>query len=54
MNLILKVSGLFEDLQVNILLTKIFLDFLFQKALLIIYKRLGIKELSSIITIKVL
>ena len=54
MNLILKVSGLFEDLQVNILLTTIFLDFLFQKALLIIYKRLGIKELSSIITIKVL
>ena len=29
MNLILKVAGLFEDLQVNVLLTKIFLDFLF-------------------------
>ena len=28
-NLILKVAGLFEDLQVNVLLTKIFLDFLF-------------------------
>ena len=28
-NLLLKVSRFFHDLQVNILLTKIFLDFLF-------------------------
>ena len=39
MNLLLKVSRFFHDLQVNVLLTKIFLDFLFQKALLIICKR---------------
>ena len=29
MNLLLKVSRFFHDLQVNVLLTKIFLDFLF-------------------------
>ena len=28
MNLLLKVSRFFQDLQVNVLLTKIFLDFL--------------------------
>ena len=38
MNLLLKVSRFFHDIQVNVSLTKIFLDFLFQKALLIIYK----------------
>ena len=38
MNLLLKVSRFFHDIQVNVLLTKIFLDFLFQKALLIIFK----------------
>ena len=41
-NLLIKVSRFFHDLQVNVSLTKAFLDFLFQKALLIIYKHLGI------------
>ena len=50
MNLLLKVSLFFHDLQVNVLLTKIFLGFLFQKALLIIYKHLGIEVFSSNIT----
>ena len=53
MNLLLKVSRFFHDLQANVLFTKIFLDFLFYKALLIIEKRLGIEEFSSIIIIKI-
>ena len=51
MNLLLKVSRFFNDPQVNVLLTKILLDFLFQKALLIIYKHLGIEEFFPNITI---
>ena len=54
MNLLLKVSRFFHDLQVNVLVTKIFLDYLFWKALLIIYKRLEIEEFSSTIAITVL
>ena len=51
MNLLLKVSRFFHDLQGNVLLTKIFLDFLCQKALLIFYKHLGMEGFSSSITI---
>ena len=51
MNLLLKVSRFFHDLLVYVLLTKIFLDFLFEKALLIISKHLGIEEFFSNITI---
>ena len=41
MNSLLKVSRFFHDLQVNVLLTNIFLDFFFQKALLIILQTSG-------------
>ena len=51
MKLLLQVSCFFHNLQVNVLLTKIFIDFLLQKALLIIYKYLGMEEFSSNITI---
>ena len=54
MNLLLKVSRFFHDLQVNVLLTKICLDFLFYKALLSVYKCLGIEEFTSIITTEIL
>ena len=51
MNLLLKVSRFFHDLQVNVLLKKIFFVL---ESLVNYLQTSGIEEFSSIVTIKVL
>ena len=51
MNLLLKVSRFFHDLQVNVLLTKIFLVL---ESLVNCLQTSGNKEFSSVVIIKIL